>query len=164
VSEATEEHFEREFLEAHAALTAAGFDHYEVSNYGRPGFHSRHNWAYWERRPYAGLGPAAHEFDGDVRRWNVDAYAAWASVAGSRRDPVAGSETLTGEQSAAEQVYLGLRTSAGLRIDASQREEVERFIDAGWAELSDGERLRLATPGWLRLDAIAGALTLVRSR
>ena len=58
---------------AHATLTAAGLEHYEVSNYGRPGRRSRHNSAYWSGVPYVGLGPAAHGFDGAVRRWNARA-------------------------------------------------------------------------------------------
>ena len=164
VSEATEDTFEREYLDAHAALTSAGFEHYEVSNYGQPGQHSRHNWAYWQRRPYGGVGPSAHEFDGLERRWNVPAYTAWMSAAAGQRDPVAGSETLTESQATAEHVYLGLRTMRGLDLCTGEREHVARFVDAGWAELTSTGALCLTGTGWLRLDSIAGALTLLRSR
>ena len=165
VSEATEDVFERDFLEADSRLRSAGFDHYEVSNYGQPGHHSRHNWAYWRRAPYAGVGPSAHEFDGAERRWNVSAYGEWVARLGQNGDPMAGSELLDEEQVRAEQVYLGLRTSTGLALNEEDHEQMSRFVQAGWAVLSDdGPRLVLTTPGLLRLDSIAGALTLLRSR
>ena len=162
VTEATEDIFEREYLLASAQLRAAGFDHYEVSNYGRPRFHSRHNWAYWRRAPYVGLGPSAHEFDGTSRQWNLSAYTDWVRRVGEGADTSAGTERLDEEQIHAEQVYLGLRTMAGTTID--DQEAVTRFVDAGWAELSDDSTLRLTTPGYLRLDSIASSLTLLRSR
>jgi len=52
-------------------LEKAGYEHYEISNFARPGFHSRHNTAYWQQQPYIGVGPAAHSFDGQSRQWNV---------------------------------------------------------------------------------------------
>ena len=66
VAEAPEERYEAEFLEASQRLTAAGFEHYEVSNYGLPGKRARHNSAYWSGARYLGLGPSAHGFDGRV--------------------------------------------------------------------------------------------------
>jgi oxygen-independent coproporphyrinogen-3 oxidase len=164
VTEAREEAFEREFLEADAALIAAGFEHYEVSNYGQPGRHSRHNWAYWRRVPYAGLGPSAHEFDGGRRRWNADAYAHWVERLSSGEDPVGGTEELISTQEIAEEVYLGLRTSAGLMVSAEEREYADRWIKAGWATVGSDARLRLSSLGWLRLDSIATDLTALRSR
>lgn len=164
VSEATEDRFEAEFLEGHEALVSDGFDHYEVSNYGRPGSHSRHNWAYWQRRPYAGLGPSAHEFDGVNRRWNVSAYAEWARRACSGSSTVDGSEALSEDQKRAEEVYLGLRTARGVDIEADELTWVQPWIDAGWATMLPPRTLRLAPLGWLRLDALASSLTSLRSR
>jgi oxygen-independent coproporphyrinogen-3 oxidase len=162
--EAPEEQYEREFLEAHARLTAAGYAHYEVSNFAGSGGPSRHNSAYWRGVAYAGLGPSAHEFDGATRRWNAPAYAEWLRRLREGRDPMEGAETLTEPNRAAETVYLGLRTNAGLALaSAEERERVVRWLEAGWGELSDG-RLRLTAEGWLRLDALAADLTLVRSR
>ena len=66
--EAPDETYESEFLFAHELLSSHGFDHYEVSNYARPGHAARHNSAYWLGAPYAGIGPSAHEFDGSHRR------------------------------------------------------------------------------------------------
>jgi oxygen-independent coproporphyrinogen-3 oxidase len=164
VSEAPEEKFEREFTDADRELTAAGFEHYEVSNYGRPGFHSRHNWAYWRRHSYGGLGPSAHEFDGESRRWNTSPYAGWISTLSRAIDPIEGSERLAAEQHEAERVYLGLRTSDGVPVSEGDQEHFDRWIDSGWAILTEDARLRLTAAGWLRLDSLANDLTLVRSR
>jgi oxygen-independent coproporphyrinogen III oxidase len=158
VTEAPEETYASEFLLAHRALTQAGFDHYEVSSYARPGARSRHNGSYWSGRTWAGVGPGAHEFDGLRRRWNVGPYAQWVDLVRRGRDPVEGEEVLSAENRQAERLYLGLRTSAGLALTDVERSKARRWIDAGWASL-DGETLRLTTEGWLRLDALAAALT-----
>ena len=163
-SEAPEDQYEREFLEAHERLTAAGFAHYEVSNFAGSGGPSRHNSAYWQGVPYAGLGPSAHEFDGAVRRWNVAPYAEWLRRLRAGADPAEGSETLSAANRTAEAVYLGLRTSDGLLlVGDAERSRVVRWVEAGWATLA-GDRLTLTATGWLRLDALAADLTLVRSR
>lgn len=162
-TEAPEESYEREFLHAHERLASAGFEHYEVSNYGLPGRHSRHNRSYWSGRPYAGLGPSAHEFDGRRRRWNARHYAEWVRLLAAGCDPLAGDETLTEENRAAEAVYLGLRTAEGLELSPAEAGEADAWVRAGWATV-DGTRLRLTPAGWLRLDALAARLTLLRSR
>jgi oxygen-independent coproporphyrinogen-3 oxidase len=162
VTEAPEERYEEEFLLAHELLGAAGFDHYEVSNYALPGKRSRHNSSYWRRVPYAGLGPAAHSFDGTRRRWNLAAYAAWESALREGRDPLGGEEVLTGEEEDAERVYLGLRTSEGLSIEPELARRVHEWVGAGWA-LLEGSRVRLTPAGWLRLDALAASLTTAGS-
>jgi oxygen-independent coproporphyrinogen III oxidase len=158
-----DERYEREFLHAHAALTSAGFDHYEVSNFGRPGKHSRHNSSYWSGAPYAGLGPSAHEFDGSVRRWNVKPYAQWVSRLASEADPIDDQETLTPDNRVAEAVYLGLRTTGGLKLSGAEIARVERWVEAGWATMTSAGQLTLTPLGWLRLDALAADLTLLRS-
>jgi oxygen-independent coproporphyrinogen-3 oxidase len=135
-----------------------------VSNFGRPGLRSRHNSSYWRGVPYAGLGPSAHGFDGTHRRWNVSPYAEWLSRLEAGQDPIDDRERLTAENQGAERVYLGLRTSDGLQLAPSEKEHVQPWIDAGWADLGNDDRLRLAPLGWLRLDALAADLTLFRSR
>ncbi len=164
ISDAPDERYEREYLLAHDALVAAGFDHYEVSNYGRPGRWSRHNGAYWTGAAYAGTGPSAHEFSGRERRWNVSAYAEWQRRLDSGESPIADSERLTSENRVAEDVYLGLRTSAGLALSGAEFSYVERWIEAGWGKIDATGRLALTAAGWLRLDALAADLTLFRSR
>jgi oxygen-independent coproporphyrinogen-3 oxidase len=161
--EGGEDDYELEYLRAHDTLSAAGYAHYEVSNFGRPGFSSRHNRGYWTGESYVGLGPAAHGFDGVVRRWNAREYAAWLRLIDAGADPVDGSEALTDENRISEEVYLGLRTSDGLALRDAELAIVEPWIRSGWAAI-DGSRLRLSATGWLRLDALAAALTVIRSR
>ena len=163
VAEAPEERYEDEFLRAHHAMRAAGFEHYEVSNFALPGAGARHNSSYWSGAPYLGLGPAAHGFDGRQRRWNVAAYTDWVRLLAQGRDPISGSEDLSDENRAAERVYLGLRTDAGLALTDAEAERVAPWVAAGWGTVAGG-RLRLTPAGWLRLDALAADLTLVRSR
>jgi len=163
VAEAPEDVFAADFLRARQALTSAGLEHYEVSNYGRPGYHSRHNWAYWCRKPYGGIGPSAHEFSGTARRWNAEPYVEWLAKTSRGEDPLSGCEELTSEQAKAEEVYLNLRTAAGLSLSPAEREHVQPWIESGWAVV-DGTKLRLTGDGWLRLDALANDLTLFRSR
>ena len=162
-SEAPEERYEAEFLAAHEALVGAGYEHYEVSNFARPGFRSRHNSSYWHGARYLGLGPSAHGFDGRERRWNVAPYAEWVRCTAAGADPLDGAEELTRENRLAEAVYLGLRTDAGLVVSDWERPHVAPWVAAGWAAL-DGDRLRLTALGWLRLDALAASLTHLRSR
>lgn len=163
VTEAPEDGFAAEFMAAHAALTAAGYVHYEVSNYSKPGLHSRHNWAYWDRAAYVGLGPSAHEFDGFVRRWNVRHYADWMSRALGGSDTTEGEELLDADAVDAERVYLGLRTERGVDLAVTEQERIASWIESGWADINNA-KLRLTAAGWLRLDALAADLTLVRSR
>lgn len=166
VAEAPEERYELEFLEAHDRLTAAGYEHYEVSNYGRPGRRARHNSAYWSGAAYLGLGPSAHGFDGRERRWNVPAFADWMRRLAAGEDPVEGAELVRGDggsAESAESVYLGLRTVDGLDIQQNELKTVIHWIESGWASLQ-GARLRLTPRGWLRLDALAAALLAGREQ
>ena len=162
--EQPEEGYESDFLLAHDLLTAAGFEHYEVSNYGRPGRRARHNSAYWSGVPYVGLGPAAHGFDGAERRWNLRHYAQWRDAVMAGADGREGSEALTSENRVAEAVYLGLRSDAGLPVTDADRVLIDPWIVAGWTVLGTDGRLRCTVRGWLRLDALAAALTHHRSR
>jgi len=161
--EASEEGYAEQFLTAHSLLTEAGFEHYEVSNFARPTSKSRHNSAYWTAAPYAALGPSAHEFDGAARRWNLRHYAAWRDALSEGRDPGEGSETLSAENRVAEAVYLGLRTTNGLQTQSGDESVIAPWIREGWVTLTN-ETIRCTPTGWLRLDALAAALTHHRSR
>lgn len=161
--EAPEAAYEGEFLHAHHVISAAGFEHYEVSNYGLPGKHARHNSAYWRGVPYLGLGPSAHGYDGHERRWNTRAYSAWQRLVDVGSDPLGGAESLTAVNREAEQVYLGLRTSEGLLLRDGERALVQPWEGAGWVSLGADGVLRCTATGWLRLDALAAALTMHRS-
>ncbi len=162
--EQPEEGYESDFLAAHRLLVEAGFEHYEVSNYARPGKRARHNSAYWSGASYVGLGPSAHGFDGDSRRWNARTYSSWQEIASSRVDPIEGSELLTGENRLAESVYLGLRSDVGLAVLPTDQVLLTKWAGAGWVETGADGRVRCTVEGWLRLDALAAALTHHRSR
>ena len=164
LDEAPDERYEREFLFANDAMTASGLEHYEVSNFGQPGRRARHNSSYWTEVPYAGFGPSAHAFNGVARRWNKSAYVEWLRETAAGRDPIDQSETLTDENKLAEHAYLGLRTVGGLVLTDREVEHTMAWIDAGWARLDNNKTLRLTPLGWLRLDALAADLTLLRSR
>lgn len=163
VTEAPEERYEAEYLRAHARLTAAGFEHYEVSNFARPGRRARHNAAYWSGVPYLGVGPGAHAYDGAQRWWNVAGYVAWVARLRAGEAAQAGSEQLTRENRAAERVYLGLRTRDGLAAAEAERRVAAPWVAAGWLRDEAGT-LVPTVQGWLRLDAMAASLTASGSR
>jgi len=164
--EAPDDAYEREFLAADATLAASGFEHYEVSNYARPGSRARHNSSYWQHMAYDGFGPSAHSFDTRRRRWNARELAEWSRRLAEGGDPCAGDEVLTQENFDTERIYLGLRTSDG--VDSARPTlpvgigMVDRWIASGWAA-RDERTLRLTPRGWLRLDALATDLTALSS-
>ena len=117
-------------------LAECGWRGYEISNWARPGHESRHNLAYWQRRPYEAVGPGAHAFDGRTRRWNaarLDGYIAALSPVGRRRPtlPPGDAETLDAATAIAETVVLGLRTDRGLALAA--RDEAPLAAAFEWA-------------------------------
>jgi oxygen-independent coproporphyrinogen-3 oxidase len=156
----SDERYADEYLLAHERLTAAGYAFYEVSNAARDGRRSRHNSAYWTGRPYTGAGPAAHSFDGRVRRWNLSAWEAYRRAIAEGRSPVEAEEVLSAEQQEMERVYLGLRTSEGLPLGSVLRRSLSlpALLGKGWL-VEQGGRLQCTVEGWLRLDALVAALT-----
>lgn len=144
-------------------MEAAGLEHYEISNFGLPGHHSRHNTSYWEGVPYLGIGPSAHSFDGNKRRWNVANNARYVQgVAEGAR--YWDEELLTPTQRTNERLLTGLRTSKGvevarLEVDviSHQRRAVERWASTGHLIHSDG-RLVLTKAGRHYADRIASDL------
>jgi len=121
-------------------LAAMGIPRYEISNFARPGFESRHNLKYWRLEPYAGFGADAHSCDGVMRRQNPESIPDY--LAGSATEPVAAGDD--------ERLFVGLRLTSGVRPTAAdwQRYEspIRRFVDAGLLESEDG-MLRLTARG-----------------
>jgi oxygen-independent coproporphyrinogen-3 oxidase len=99
------------------ALTAAGYEHYEISNWARPGLRSRHNLKYWKREPYIGFGAGAHSFDGAMRWANAHDPAAYTEAIRGGRLPAEQAEALSAAQSLDEELFLGLRLADGIRVD-----------------------------------------------
>ncbi len=155
-----DDRYAEEYLTAYRRLTTENYQFYEVSNASLPGFHCRHNSAYWSGQPYVGLGPAAHSFDGTTRRWNLRAWEAYRRAIAEGRSPVESEETLTDEQSELERIYLGLRTADGVAVAALRRPSPPPYLAAqGWVVEHNG-RLRCTPEGWLRLDSLVHELTM----
>ncbi len=101
---------EREYALVHETLTAAGYEHYEISNYARPGFRARHNSAYWQGSEYLGIGPAAHSFDGRSRCWSLDTVESYLTAEPFRFE----SEELSARNRLNEYLMTRLRTCEGI--------------------------------------------------
>jgi oxygen-independent coproporphyrinogen-3 oxidase len=128
-------------------LAALGIARYEISNFARPGFESRHNLKYWKLEPYIGFGAGAHSFDGRTRHQNAESIEDYLSAAGQ-----APSHINDVPYQADERFFIGLRLSAGIRPDAGEWRRfdapIHRFLDAGLLE-TDGATLRLTGRGVL---------------
>ena len=138
------------YEEAQAALAAAGYEHYEISNWAKPGFESRHNLKYWRREPYLGFGAGAHSFSGDQRWANAHDAAEYVKALAMDRLPVEQLENVSPQQALDEELFLGLRQLAGidlLRIESdygvSLAPRLEPLAAAGLVE-RDGNVVRLA--------------------
>ena len=158
VAPVDENRYAAEFLEAHSVLETSGYEHYEVSNYARPGRRARHNGAYWRRACFIGLGPSAHSAWGRQRQWNLREWTAYERAVIAGNSPVAGAERLDDEAVELEELYLGLRTSDGMPADRVPADAAAGWLDSGWAVVHD-DRIRLTSEGWLRLDALTAAVT-----
>lgn len=169
ITPATEDLEAAMFELAHAKLTDNGYEHYEISNYARPGHACQHNSAIWRGESYLGLGPSAHSRVAG-RRWNnpadLDAYL--GAVESGRLPRVFGQEPEPGRQWRAERLMLGLRTSEGENLtrwsdcdrDALASEHgrlTTELVDEGMAT-STPDRLSLTPKGWLLYDAIVARL------
>ncbi len=157
VSPAGEERYREEFLLAGELLRAAGYRHYELSNFALPGSESRHNRACWELRPYLGLGSSAHSFRLPLRRWNLRGWDAYRKAAGEGILPLEGEERLSPGAVRLERIWLGLRTLQGVSRtglpDGAVR-LLDRWVQEGLG-VSRGEGIRLTPEGWLLLDHLA---------
>jgi oxygen-independent coproporphyrinogen-3 oxidase len=141
-----------EFYEtARVELRRAGYEQYEISNFAKPGFASRHNRKYWRREPYLGFGAGAHSFSGSQRWANAHDSASYVQAVARGRTPVEQLEEISAYQALDEELFLGLRQLEG--IDLAQLERSygtaleSRFAPLqadGLIELS-GSRARLAS-------------------
>lgn len=151
-----------EYRAACRVARRAGFDHYEVSSFARPGHRSRHNAAYWTGAPYLGLGPAAHSFDG-LRRWaNVSSLTRWAEALATGGDAREFVELLSPRQRELETLYLGLRRAEGVERDhpllaGPAADVVDGLVREGMVEAREG-RLACTERGFLVLDGILDRL------
>src|SRR5216684_598499 len=140
-----------EFYEtACSVLGAAGYQHYEISNWGKPGYASRHNLKYWRREPYLGFGAGAHSFSGTERWANAHDASGYVGALTAGRLPVEQLEKLTAESALEEELFLGLRQLEGIDVARIEREygvsldsRFARLTSAGLIE-REGSVARLA--------------------
>ena len=151
-------------------LKAEGYEHYEISNFARPGFRSRHNSSYWRQEPYIGLGAAAHSFDLRSRQWNTADLNAYVEAVSQGRIP-AEREELDARTTFDDIVTTALRTREGIDTDYVERSlgqkykdhlasEAAPFIAQGLME-QDGASLRLTRRGIYISDSIMSSLMMV---
>src|SRR6266850_428846 len=150
-------------------LCAVGYEHYEISNFCRPGFESRHNTKYWSGDPYYGFGCSAHSYDGARRRWcNERDMAKYPDLIEHHQSPIVERTVLNEEDARSESIFLGLRLMRGLdlmkyqsRFGSNLKDEYDsdlvRLRDAGLVEI-DREVLRLTKRGALLSNEVFAAL------
>ncbi|MEK6333860.1 MAG: radical SAM family heme chaperone HemW [Acidobacteriota bacterium] len=150
-------------------VTAAGYEHYEISNFCRPGLESRHNTKYWTGEPYYGFGCSAHSFDGRARRWSNERDAsAYVNLIEADRSPVVDRTELKEEDARSESIFLGLRLMRGVNLEsyrarfgrdlrAEHEANLARLREAGLIEI-DNRLLRLTTRGALLSNEVFAAL------
>jgi oxygen-independent coproporphyrinogen-3 oxidase len=146
------------FTVACEVLRDAGYRHYEVSNWAKPGFECRHNLGYWERRPYAGLGAGAHAYRDDVRWWNVRPPETYLERVEAGELPIGGSESLDPGDAYLEEVFLKLRILEGVPASWFEAERYEPYVASGLLEDELGQ-LVPTERGMLLLNELVLGLT-----
>lgn len=152
-------------------LTEAGFEHYELSNFAKPGFRSKHNGAYWEGEPYLSIGPSAHAFHTNQRSWNIRNNALYLREIENGALPTDQTEELSAFDRANERIMTGLRRAAGVDLAAFQKDfgvdllkenqaVLHSFLASGWIHPM-GSHLQLTTEGMMVSDHIIAELFLV---
>jgi oxygen-independent coproporphyrinogen-3 oxidase len=157
----------RQFLILSDKMLAAGYEHYEISNFAKPGMRSRHNTSYWNNIPYFGFGPGAHSFDGSTRYWNVSNNSRYieAIEQGSLSYE---KEILTPIQLLNEYIMTSLRTMEGTSLDTIHlkwgedyvnkiQPKLQKWVNLGYVNLNS-EGFYLTREGKLFADGIAGEL------
>lgn len=141
----------RRMLEqTHWRLEQAGYHHYEISNFAKPGREARHNTLYWHNGPYVGLGSSAASYTGGVRRQNTPSVSDYIRCMTEGKSPVVFSERLAGKAREGESVLLGLRLLDGLMLSSRQEQffgkEIEKHIQNGLLERA-GKKVKLTFEG-----------------
>ncbi|TDH19796.1 radical SAM family heme chaperone HemW [Segetibacter sp. 3557_3] len=148
-------------------MTAAGYNHYEISNFSLPAFESKHNSSYWQSKPYIGFGPSAHSFNGFSRQWNIANNALYIRSISKGEIP-AEVELLSEADQLNEYVMTSLRTSGGINLQtvdekwgANQAHRIvsgaRKYLEGEHAEISNFH-LKLTNKGKLLADGIAADL------
>jgi oxygen-independent coproporphyrinogen-3 oxidase len=144
-------------------LESAGYEHYEISNYAKPGFRSKHNSSYWQGKKYLGLGPSAHSFNGESRQWNISNNSIYMESL-EKNEISFEKEVLTQVQKTNEYIMTSLRTMEGLDLNKipgvmsnELRAASKKFLESGKLILKQN-KLLLTREGKLFADGIAADL------
>ncbi len=157
----------RQFLLLMQWLREKGYEHYEVSNFAKPGFRSRHNSSYWKGEKYLGLGPSAHSYNGEERRWNIANNSQYIKAI-MNNEVARESEVLTTEQRLNEYIMISLRTMEGLDLTLVRNSWGEKehsrienslkdLVTHGQVRMQNGFA-QLTDEGMLMADGIASRL------
>lgn len=171
VTSPKEEEQNREFYYLSDFLKDNGFEHYEVSNFAKPGFYSRHNSAYWKYKEYLGIGPSAHSYNGfDVRSWNIannPQYIKKLAVKNLAKE----EELLSQEDQFNEMIMIGLRTIWGVDLSSLKNKFSDKVMDHFQTEIKskieegiliiEKDHLKIPEKHWFMADGIASDLFLV---
>ncbi len=151
-------------------MKEAGYKHYEISNFAKPGCRSKHNSSYWQGKSYLGLGPSAHSFNGTSRQWNAANNASYIQSLAKGVVPFE-AEKLTTEQQLNEYIMTSLRTIEGISLQKVKqhfgKEKYEYLIRTAWTHLNhehlviENDYLKTTTEGKLLADGIAADLFVV---
>ena len=161
----------QEFYYMKDFLKDNGFDHYEISNFGKPGFHSKHNSAYWKSEPYLGIGPSAHSYNGHLERsWNIANNPIYIKNLNQNILPIE-KEILTEKDRFNEMIMIGLRTIWGVDLNRINQnfssevidylnQEIKSKIESGILEI-ENNYLKIPEKHWFLADGIASDLFIV---
>ena len=161
----------QEFYYMKDFLKDNGFDHYEISNFGKPGFHSKHNSAYWKSEPYLGIGPSAHSYNGHLERsWNIANNPIYIKNLNQNILPIE-KEILTEKDRFNEMIMIGLRTIWGVDLNKFNQnfssevidylnQEIKSKIESGILEI-ENNYLKIPEKHWFLADGIASDLFIV---
>lgn len=148
-------------------LTSNGFEHYEISNFGKPNYHSRHNSNYWNEKPYIGIGPSAHSYNGKERSWNIENNAIYIKKIKQGILPYE-IERLTLEDKFNELIMIKLRTSEGLSLKLLEKKFPKDFLHVFFKDLDKhlmnknvviiDEKIQLTSKGKFLADGISASL------
>lgn len=165
IQPASEQQQAEQFIILTDTLTHHGFEHYEISNFAKPGYRAKHNSAYWKGKPYLGIGPSAHSFNGTSRQWNIRNNKVYIDRIKNGRQWFE-EEVLSPYDVFNELILTGLRTSEGVELSALERiapisdafrETVSDAVEQGWMQKSQ-THLILTRDGRLQADRIASDL------
>lgn len=171
VSSPEEAEQNQEFYYMKDFLKDNGFDHYEISNFGKPGFHSKHNSAYWKSEPYLGIGPSAHSYNGSFERsWNIANNPIYIKNLNQNILPIE-KEILTEKDRFNEMIMIGLRTIWGVDLNRINQnfssevidylnQEIKSKIESGILKI-ENNYLKIPEKHWFLADGIASDLFIV---